>query len=153
MRSRHLRLTIRRSMTLVALVAALLAFAILPLSKEIARQKEQSRYDQIATEMVDAVAALELRTPQGVSSSVWVCTVRSTTVCLMNICFTWNRPSNDDLYRLRGDLMPRLRGPANLETLLWIWDRLARTGPYATRVVDRSRRSFEACIPGPGAKE
>ncbi len=48
--------------------------------------------------------------------------------------------------RLRDDLARRFAGPIDRDTLTWIWDRLARTGPHGTRYVERFRPKFEQCV-------
>jgi hypothetical protein len=50
--------------------------------------------------------------------------------------------------RLRDGVMPKLRGPADIQTLAWIWDRLAQTGVDGKRYTNANWRDFEKCFPG-----
>jgi hypothetical protein len=147
MRLHHAQLTIRRSMAVVALLAVLFAFGLVPLITEISRQNRQNEYKQVADEMTSAIFALENRVPQGVNPSDWKSAVRLTAMAHFNTCWRWHPPSIEELYRLHKELMPKLRSPVDIQTLSRAWDRLARTCVDGKDYTDRYRRSFQECFP------
>ena len=122
---RRLRLTISGAAAVIALLAALLAFAIVPLARQIERENKQAEYQGVASELGGAIAGLQNRVPPHVSPSVWECAVRVTGDCQYNLCLRPELISINDLYQLRKDMLLKLRGSVDLETLEWNWDRLA----------------------------
>ena len=126
MRWQGLRFTTRRALAVVALIGVLLGCVIVPLFKNIDRRNKRAEYRRVGDSLVRAIDGLNNRVPQGVSPSTWVRTVNWTTLCQFNVCYGTDRTSIDDLYRLREDLNPKLRGPVDVETLEWMWDRLSR---------------------------
>ncbi len=102
MRSRGLRLTIRGSMVVVALLAVVLAFGIIPLSREIERQNTAREYRQVADGITSAILALEKRVPNGVTRSEWLSAVELTALAHFNTCHRWHPPPLGELYSLRG---------------------------------------------------
>ncbi len=78
MPSRCLRFTIRRSMAGVALLAALLAFGIVPLLRHIERLNRKAEYRQVAGDIRGAILPFENQALKGVTPSAWARTVRET---------------------------------------------------------------------------
>jgi hypothetical protein len=150
MRLPRVRLSLRRSMVIVAVLAALLAFVIVPISREFERRIRQSEYEAVAGEVTPAIFALENRMPKGVQPSRWKSAVRLTATVSFNAFHLWHPPPIEEVYRLRAELMPKLRGPVDFQTLDWTWERLARTGVDGKRVADSLRPEFRRCFP-PGA--
>jgi hypothetical protein len=146
-RSRGLRLTIRGSMVVVALLAVVLAFGIIPLSREIERQNTAREYRQVADGITSAILALEKRVPNGVTRSEWLSAVELTALAHFNTCHRWHPPPLGELYSLREDLLLKLGGPVDIRTVAWIWDRLASTCADGKDYTDRNRRSLEKCFP------
>jgi hypothetical protein len=146
MRLHHL-LTIRASMAAVALISLVLAFGLVPLLRKFERQKAMREYGEVANEMCSAIFALANRVPTGVNPSEWKEAVKLTAVAHFNAFHLFHPPPTEELHRLREELMPKLRGPVDIPTLAWIWDRLARTGVDGKRITDHNRQSFEKCFP------
>ena len=119
----YARITVWRLMVLVAIAAAFLA----TIGRPIGRRLE---YARVQREMDDAIRALEYRVPPGVSPSVWECAWGWTLTAYGNVCFSEEHVRIGEMYRLRDELMPKLSGPVGPQTLVWIWDRLAKTGPH-----------------------
>jgi hypothetical protein len=140
-------MTIRRSMAVVALLAVILGAVFMPLYRQAQKETRRAEYERVALGLVRALDPLENSVPPGVSPSDWACAVRATVMCQVALCFGDDPISIEDLYRLRADLAPALRGPVDLETLEWIWGRFARTSPEAARLVDRIKTKYDACFP------
>src|SRR5262245_46887025 len=116
MLSRRLRLTIREASAVVALLAAVLAFCIVPVARHIERENKKAEHRRVAGELGRALKALENHVPPGVSPSVWACALRETMTCQFNVCLRPDFISIDELYLLREDLMAKMRGPVDLKT-------------------------------------
>ena len=143
MRWPRVRLTLRASLVIVALLAAFLGLMVVPISRAIERRNRQREYEQVAGEMTGAIFALENRVPQGVHPSRWKSAVRLTATVHFNTFHLWHPPPIEEVYRLRAELLPKLRGPVDIQTLDWTWERLARSGVDGKR----SRRQTRARIP------
>jgi hypothetical protein len=150
MRLPRVRIRLRRSMVIVAALAALSAFVIVPISRAIERWNRQREYEQIEGEVTGAIIALENRVPQSVQPSRWKSAVRLTATVSFNAFHLWHPPPIEEVYRLRAELIPMLRGPVDFQTLDWMWERLARTGVDGKRVADSLGPEFRKCFP-PGA--
>jgi hypothetical protein len=150
----RLRLTIRGSMAVVALLALVLTFGLVPLLKEIERRRRAAEYGQVAVGMTNAIFALENRAPRGVNPANWKSAVKLTAVAHFNAFHLFHPPTIEELYRSRDELMAKLRGPVDLQTLEWTWARIARTGIDGKSITDQHQREFEECLaPGTmGAK-
>jgi hypothetical protein len=146
MRWHGLRMTLRGSMAVVALLAGLLAFCIVPLTRVIERQRKRSGYAQVASGMCYAIFALENRVPQCVDASDWQSAVQLTARAEFNTCHLWYPPPIEELYRLREELTLKLRGPVDVQTLYWIWDRLASSCDDGKDHTDRFRGELDACF-------
>jgi hypothetical protein len=140
MRPTLVRITVRRSMALVAVIAALLAIIIVPVGRKL-------EYAKVQREMNDSIQSLRYRAPNGVDPAVWQCAANWTSTAYGNICFSEEHVGIEEMYRLRDEMLAKLSGPADPDLLLWIWERLARTGPHGKRYVGRFRRSFLDCFP------
>ena len=101
MRRPRVRLTLRGSMIVVALLAALLAFVVVPISREIERRKRREEYNQVADGMTAALFALKNRVPQGVDPSRWQAAVEWTAVAHFNAFHLRHPPPIEEAYRLR----------------------------------------------------
>lgn len=78
------------------------------------------------------------RRPANVSPSDWECATSWAVNAYGNVCIP-EYVSLDEMRRLRAELEARLRGPVDLATVDWLWDRLGRTGPHGQDY----RRRFE----------
>jgi hypothetical protein len=140
------RITIRHCMAVIAMLALLLAFVILWV-RHIERRNKLAEYNRVAHSLLQSITLLEKRVPQGVSPQVWAGAVRETTRCQYYVCFGTDRTSIEELIKLRDDLVPKLSGPVDVETLEWTWKRLARTNADGERFVRMLTPKFEAAFP------
>jgi hypothetical protein len=135
-------------MAFVALLALVLTFGLVPLLKEIERRRRATEYGQVAGGMTSAIFALENQAPRGVNPAKWKSAVKLTAVAHFNAFHLWHPPPMLELYRLRDELMAKLRGPVDIQTLEWTWARIARTGIDGKRITDQYQREFEECLAG-----
>jgi hypothetical protein len=96
--------------------------------------------------MTGAIFALENRMPSGVHRSRWKSAVRLTAFAHFNAFHLWHPPPIEEAYRLRAELMPKLRDPVDMQTLAWIWDRVAQTSVDGKDVTVRLGSEFQRCF-------
>ena len=146
MRPPCVRLTLRASLVIVALLAAILGLVIVPFSRAIERQNKRREYEEVAGGMTRAIFALENRVPPGVDPSRWTAAVRLTATSHFNALHLWHPPPIEEASRLRAELMPKLRGPVDPATLAWAWDRLVRTGEDGRYITNQLGPLFRGCV-------
>jgi hypothetical protein len=144
MRLPRVRFTVRRLMFVVPCLAAFLAFIATPVYQEM-------RYWNIRQELNDRISSLKPAVPPGTNPTVWDCASSWTITAYGNVCFSEEHVSLEEMYCFRDDLDSKLKGPVNSALLVWIWDRLAQTGPHGKRYVARHKGSFMDCFPAPTA--
>lgn len=129
-----------KSMIAVSLFAVLLAVCIVPMARI-------TEYSRLQREMDASIRYLKPTNSLTLNLSVWDCAHTWTITAYCNVCFSPEHVSTVEMYRLREDLNRKLEGSVDLDTLRWIWDRLAQTGPHGKRYVERFRSQFEECFP------
>src|SRR4051812_38436990 len=92
----HVRISVRRMMILVAVLAVLLA-VVIPVGR-------LSHYASVRRQMYDSISALQYRAPQGGSPSAWECASGWTVTAYTNVCFSEEHVTIGEMYRLREDL-------------------------------------------------
>ena len=136
------RISLRKLLALVALLALLLALCIVP----IGRHMEWSRLEQDAD---SSIRNLKPTLPNSLDPNVWNCAHGWVVTAYVNICIR-DSTSTDEMYRLRHDLEQKFKDRIDLGTLDWIWNRLGETCPYGKRYIERFRPLFVECFP-PGS--
>jgi hypothetical protein len=106
-------------MAVVALLAVLFAFGLLPLAREHSRRIRQREYDRASGGMTRALFALEDQVPRSVNPPRWKTAVRMTVTAQLDAFHSGDPPPIEELYRLREELMPKLRGSVDDQTLVW----------------------------------
>lgn len=127
-------------MAAVAVLAVLLGTFVVPVGRRF-------EFSRLARQMDTSIRYLRPTNFSGVSPTVWECAQVWTVTAYGNVCFSPEHVATAEMYRLRDDLERKLAGPVDLDTLTWIWDRLARTGPSGKRYVERFRPLLEECLP------
>jgi hypothetical protein len=113
-------LPVWKLMTVVALLALPMAFCLVP----IHRQTEWSRLER---QMDTSIRYLRPSDPSTVDPAVWDHALGATITAYGNVCFSTEHVSIPEMYRLRDDLDAKLKGKVDLDTLVWIWERLGGT--------------------------
>ena len=134
------RWSVAKLMGFVALLSVPIAYLGVP----VARQAEWMR---LARGMEASIRDLRPGDPSIVTPAVWDQAQGAVITAYCNICFSPEHVSTPEMIRLRDDLERTLKGPVNLDTLIWIWGRLGETGPHGERYIDRHRSMIEPCLP------
>jgi hypothetical protein len=143
--NRPWRFSIWKLMVAVAVLSVLLGFCVLPVF-------ELNAYHRLQRQTDTSIRYLRPTDPQAVSPVAWECASGWTITAYGNICFSPEHVSYAELCRFRDDLDRKLAGKIDPSTLIWIWDRLAETGPHGQRYVRRFKPIFLAeCLPSLGS--
>lgn len=96
-------------------------------------------------QIADRFRALENQPPDGIDSHVWKEMVTITNIGFGNVFFSPTHASYAELLRFETDLDEKLRTdkPMTVETLRWVWKRLADTGPHGKQYSERMIELFE----------
>jgi hypothetical protein len=134
------RLSVWKLMAIVALLAVPMAFCLVP----VGRQAEWRRVHQ---DIDDTIRYLEPSEPSTVDPTVWENARGATITAYANVCFSTGHVSMAEMYRLRRDLDAKLKGQVDLDTLIWIWERLGKTGPHGESYARRHRPLLDQWLP------
>lgn len=88
----------------------------------------------------------EGRPPPGVNEHRWKETWGIAYNGFGNVCFSPEHVSLAEMHRLKADLQAKMHQPATLESLRWLWDRLAETGPSGREYITRMKPLLEEAI-------
>jgi hypothetical protein len=146
MRLHRVHFNLRKAMVIIAILALFLAFVIVPLVSEIERSRKREEYERVVGGMTSAIFALKTRVPPGVDPARWLAAVELTAVAHFNAFHLWHPPTLHEACRLRGELMPILTGPMDMQTLAWTWDRIRQTGADARHFTDNHEPEFRKCF-------
>jgi hypothetical protein len=133
-------------MAIVALLAVLLAFGVVPLVRENSRRIKRIEYERLESGIRRAIVALKNQPPQGIPTSNWKSAVKLTMTAHVNTFHRWHPPSIEELYRLHEELMPKLHGRVDIQTLAWTWDCLARSCADGESITYDLRPEFDKCF-------
>src|SRR4051794_6873902 len=132
------RFTVGKLMAAVAILALGMGFCIVPIGK-------QAEFARLQRQMDDSIRSLRPSDPTGISPTEWDCALGWTVTAYCNVCFSPGHVGTPEMYRLRDDLARKLDRRIGVDTLAWIWDRLAQTGPHGKQYVERNLPQFEEC--------
>ena len=89
----------------------------------------KSRYGYGARRINEKICSLRERRPADVSTKLWEDGVAWASIAHCNICFSEEHTKYSEMLRFERDLDEKLKGSINLNTLKWIGERAAQTGP------------------------
>jgi hypothetical protein len=122
----------RRVYSLVAL--ALGSACVIPAALWVFRLREYVQEQRAGRELV---VQLQHGRPADIDPETWEWATNWAITAYCNVCFSPEHVSLEELRRFNADLEERLRGPVDLETVHWVWDRLGRTGPHGKSYQER----------------
>jgi hypothetical protein len=77
--------------------------------------------------------------PPGIDPHVWNEAVTVAYNAHGNVCYSPDAVPLEEMRRLREDMETKSQGPINLDTLDWLWTRLAYTGPHGLKYSTQMR--------------
>lgn len=92
----------------------------------------------------DLIDSLSSRRPNNVSPAKWETATTWTGIAVANVCYSPDHVSFAELGRFKSDLESKLEQDVDLETLDWIWHRLANTGPHGAQYVEKFEGIYRA---------
>lgn len=96
----------------------------------------------------ELVLQLRDRQPADVNQDTWNWATTWAVNAYGNVCYSPEAVSIDELKQFRADLEEQLRGPVDLATVDWIWNRLGRTGPYGLSYQHRFEPEYREVLDG-----
>lgn len=132
------RLSVAQLMGMVVLLALIMGSFIAPIIRV-------AEFFSLQEQMYLSIINLQPTDPN-IKPAVWDCARSWTLKAYSNVTNSPDLVSTTEMYRLRDDLGRRLEGDIDLDTLAWLWDRLAETGHFGKEYNDRFRPQFEECF-------
>jgi hypothetical protein len=128
------------------LAAGLLLLLFVAASRFVSSWREKLAFGRHHYQLFDTIAGLHGRQPLEVDKNTWEEAVYLTTTAYGNVCYSPEHVSNAEMVRLRNDLDEKLKSKVGINTLLWIWDRLAQTGPHGRQYITRFKPMLHAIV-------
>jgi hypothetical protein len=135
-----IRISLARTLAIVALVAVVLSLIIVP-------ARRRMEWTRLVRQTDARIRYLRPTEPNNINPYAWDCIHDRVVTAYCNICSSPGHPATVEMYRLRKDLEVKLGGEIGLDTLKWIWARLGETGPGGKRYIERFEPWFRECIP------
>jgi len=137
------RVSIAGALAIVAGTAVLLGLCVVPVERHM-------EWVRLSRQIDTSIRYLKPSQPNPATAATWDCAHGWVFTAYCNVCSSPGKPGTAEMYRLRDDLDARLKGPHDLKTLRWIWDRLGETSPYGKQYTERYGPRFRDCFP-PGS--
>lgn len=96
----------------------------------------------------ELIASLRDRRPKAVPIQKWGDATRWAITAYHNVCFSEEHVTLDELVRFNHDAGIELAGNVGLESIDWVWARLAKTGPHGQRYVDKFEPEYRSLVYG-----
>jgi len=95
---------------------------------------------------IEVIENLRLRCPENVEEVVWDQAISWTRTAYYNVFSSIDNPTSKDLIPFISEVKVRLNEKIDMESIDWIWSRLALTGPYGREYVDRIWQEYKATV-------
>ncbi|MHB0960503.1 MAG: hypothetical protein ACYC0X_31130 [Pirellulaceae bacterium] len=92
-----------------------------------------ARYNRRSHRINEKICSLQERRPANVTAESWRDCVAWASIAHCNICFSEEHTSYEAMCRFEVLLDDKLQEEIDLNTFVWIGDRLAETGPHGQR--------------------
>lgn len=96
---------------------------------------------EIGAELIEGIRA---RRPENVPSSVWDNSVSWTRTAYFNVFSSRDNSTSEDLSAFVMETKDKLASEIDLESIDWIWNRLALTSPYGREYVERMWQDYKS---------
>ena len=94
----------------------------------------------------DMLVPLRSRRPEAVSAKTWEHATSWAVTAYHNVCFSEEHVTYDELVRFNHDVRKELEGEVSLQSIDWVWSRLAQTGPHGERYVKRFEPQYRSDV-------
>ncbi len=103
-------------------------------------------YAQQQHKVSDLINSLSGCRPNTASPAEWEAATTWTGIAVANVCYSPEHVPLEELRQFRNELESKLDGDVDLDSLGWIWDRLATTGPHGARYAAKFEVIYRADI-------
>lgn len=141
----------RRKLLILASCALIPVVAIVaPVGWRVWRLLAYARQRTIGAELIES---LRNRRPEGVPNPTWEEATGWAITAYANVCFSEEHVTFDELVRFNHDARMELAGDVNMQTIDWVWARLAKTGPHGQRYVDKFEPEYRSLVYGASSQD
>jgi hypothetical protein len=124
------------SFVVIAIVSIWIASVLIP----------AFRYTRGAQRINDKIVSLMERRPREVDATPWNQCVTWASIAHCNICFSEGHTSFMEMSRFELELDERLQRDVRPDTIRWIFERLAQTGPTGQRYIQRFKDDWSESL-------
>ncbi len=129
---------------LLAIVALIAVVAITaPVGLRFWQLLSYARERTIGAELIESLAQ---RRPATVPTQTWEDATGRAITAYHNVCFSEEHVTFDELVRFNHDARNKLAGNVNLQSIDWVWARLAKTGPHGQRYFDKFEPQYRSLV-------
>lgn len=128
----------------IAAFIGIAMYLVIPVVMHVIELKSYYRLHDSTRKLIDAWSE---KRPSDVPPKAWEHATDWTKNAFDNIFFSPSDTSFSELEKFRADLEVKLKEKANLETVDWIWKRLAETGPHGKRYVEQYQSRYREVLP------
>ena len=134
----------RRKSTLLMTIA-LIALVAIVAPVAVRFWNVYSYYQQVGIG-AELIQSLMERRPETVPSQTWNDATAWASIAYHNVCFSEEHVTFDELVRFNHDARIELAGNVDLQSIDWIWARLAKTGPHGQRYVGNWEPEYRSLV-------
>lgn len=111
------------------------------------------KYSQRSRRINDTIRSLEQRRPANVDAELWQECIAWASTAHGNICFSEGHTSYSSMCRFEEQLDEKLKEEVDIDTIEWIGERLAETGPNGQQYMTKWQKQWQAILDHFGKKE
>lgn len=94
------------------------------------------------------IGTLSERRPESVPTKTWEDATGWAKTAFHNVCFSERQVQFEELVRFNHDAEVKFAGEVDLNSIDWVWSRLAETGPHGQRYVEKFEPEYRAFVDG-----
>ena len=114
-----------------------------PIGLRVYQQLKYARQRILGAELVES---LRDRRPDEVPSQRWQDATGWAITAYHNVCFSEEHVSINQLVLFNRDARSELAGEVSLQSIDWVWARLAETGPHGKRYVSQWEPEYRSLV-------
>jgi hypothetical protein len=94
------------------------------------------------------IGTLSERRPESVPTKTWEDATGWAKTAFHNVCFSERQVKFEELVRFNHDARVKFAGEVDLNSIDWVWSRLAETGPHGQRYVEKFEPEYRSFVDG-----
>ena len=86
------------------------------------------------------------RRPESVPTKTWEDAAGWAKTAYHNVCYSERHVRFEELVRFNHDARVKFSGAVDLQSIDWVWERLAETGPHGQRYVEKFESEYRSLV-------